>query len=75
MQVIKYKQNIVQHNKTKKIPCPPETRFLQYIGDKRDHELATTDSKNTHDFGAIAVANGNFSIKTLGGQKYQEIKK
>lgn len=50
----------------KQITCPPETKFLQHVGDNTDHEFATIDYKNTqHGLGTIAMANSNFSHQNI----------
>ena len=61
-QLIRFKQNIVQHDITTEVICPPGTTYLQYVGDNTDHNTTTIDGTNTHhDFGGIAIANGKFS--------------
>ena len=56
-QLIRFKQNVVQHDITTEVICPPGTAYLQY-----DHDTATIDGKNTHHgLGSIAIANGKFS--------------
>ena len=61
-QLIRFKQNIVQHDITTEVICPPGTTYLQYVGDNTDHDTATTDDKNTHHgLGSIAIAKGKFS--------------
>ena len=61
-QLIRFKQNVVQHDITTEVICPPGTTYLQYVGDNTDHDTATIDGKNTHHgLGSIAIANGKFS--------------
>ena len=61
-QLIRFKQNIVQHDKTTEVICPSGTTYLQYVGDNTDHDTATIDGKNTrHGLGSIAIANRKFS--------------
>ena len=60
--MVRYKQNVVKHDKTDEIICPEGTSFLQFVSDNTDHDLATLDGKNTHHgLGTIAIANGKFS--------------
>ncbi|XP_065650661.1 uncharacterized protein LOC136078782 [Hydra vulgaris] len=60
-EVIRYKQNIVKHDKINDILCPEGTTSIQFVGDNTDHDLATIDGKNTHHgLGSISIANGNF---------------
>ena len=60
--VVRYKQNVVEHDKTDEIIWKPDGKsFLQFFLDNTDHHLATLDSKNTHHgLGAFAIANGKF---------------
>ena len=47
---------------TKEVICLYETTFLEFVGDNRDHDLATVNGTNTHHgLGSIAIANGKFS--------------
>ena len=60
--LIRFKQNVVQHDITTEVMCPPGTTYLQYVGDNTDHDTATIEDKNTHHgLGSIAIANGKFS--------------
>ncbi|XP_065674292.1 uncharacterized protein LOC136091193 [Hydra vulgaris] len=60
-EVIRYKQNIVKHDKINDILCPEGTTSIKFVGDNTDHDLATIDGKNTHHgLGSISIANGNF---------------
>lgn len=73
---MRYKQNMVQHDKTEEIPCPAETKFLQHVGDNTDPELTTIDGKNTHhDLVVNAIANGNFSHQNFKRTKISRNKK
>ena len=75
-QVIRYKQNIVKHDDTDEIICPPETTFLQFVGDNTDHDLVTVDGKNTHHgLGSIAIANSTFSNSKIMRQTLPRDKK
>ena len=61
-QLIRFKQNVVQHDITTEVICPPGTTYLQYVEDNTDHDTVTIDGKNTHHgLGSIAIANGKFS--------------
>ena len=67
LKVMRFKQNVIKHDRTEEIICPHETAFLQYVGDNTDHNLATLDGKNTHHgLGSIAIANGQFSHRKFG---------
>ena len=60
--VIRYKHNVVKHDKTDEIICPDETSFLQFVSDNTGHNLATLDGQNTHHgLGTIAIATKNSS--------------
>ena len=60
--MVRYKQNVVKHDKTDEIICPEGTSLLQFVSDNTDHDLATLDGKNTHHgLETIAIANGKFS--------------
>ena len=75
LQVIRYKQNIVKRV-TEEVICPYETTFLRFVGDNKDHELATADGKNTyHELGSIAITNGKFSKSKFTRQDISRDKK
>ena len=60
--VIRYKQNVVKHDKTVEIICPNGTSFHQFVSHNINHDLATLDGQNTHHgLGTIAITNGKFS--------------
>ena len=68
--VIRYKQNVVKHDKTDEIICPDGASFLQFVSDNTDHDLAILDGQNTHHgLGTIAIANGKFSNCSIQRQK------
>ena len=61
-QLIRSKQNVVQHDIATEVIFHPGTTYLQYVGDNTDHDTATIDGKNTHHgLGSISIANGKFS--------------
>ena len=60
--VIRYKQNVVKHDKLDEIMCPDGASFHEFVSDNTNHDLATLDSQNTHhSLEIIAIANGKFS--------------
>ena len=68
--VIRYKQNLVNHNKTDEIICPNAKSFLQFVSCNTDHDLPTLDAQNKHrGLGTIAIANGKFSNCSMQRQK------
>ena len=68
--VIRYKQNVVKHDKTDEIICLDGASFLQFVSDNTDHDLATLDGQNTHHgLGTIAIANGKLSNCSIQRQK------
>ena len=73
--VIRYKQNVVKHDKTDEIICPNGASFLQFVSDNTDHDLATLDGQNTHHgLGTIAIASGKFSNCSVQRQKIPQDK-
>ena len=73
--VIRYKQNIVKHDKTDEIICPDGASFLQFVSDNTDHDLATLDGQNTHHgLGTITIASGKFSNCSIQRQKIPQDK-
>ena len=61
-QLIRFKQNVVQHDITTEVIYPPGMTYLQYVWDNTDHGTATIDGKNTHaGLDSISIANGKFS--------------
>ena len=68
--VVRYKQNVVKHDKTDAIICSERTSSLQFVSDNTDHDLATLGGQNTHHgLGTIAIANGKFSNCSSQEQK------
>ena len=66
--MIRYKQNVVNHDKTDEIICPNEASFLQFVSCNTDNDLPTLDGQNTH-HGLGTIANGKFSNCSLQQQK------
>ena len=76
VKVIRYKQNVVKHDKTDEIICPDGVSFLEFVSDNTDHDLATLDGQNTHHgLGTIAIANGKFLTCSIQRQKFLEIRR
>ena len=75
VKVIRYKQNVVKHDKTDEIICPDGVSFLEFVSDNTDHDLATLDGQNTHHgLGTIAIASGKFSNCSVQRQKIPQDK-
>ena len=63
---MRFKQNVIKHDKSREIMSPEGTTFMQYVSDNSDVQMSTLDGKNTHHgLGSLAIANGNFTDGNL----------
>ena len=43
--LIRFKQYVVEDQSTAQVIYPPETTFLQFVGDSTDHNITTINGK------------------------------
>ena len=73
---MRFKQNVIKHDKSREIMSPEGTTFMQYVSDNSDQQLATLDGKKTHHgLGSLAIANGNFTTENLPSHRIPRDKK
>ena len=64
------------HDNIDEVIYPDETLCLQFVCDNTDHDMATTDGKNTHHaLGSISIAIGSFSDILVTRQRVPRDKK
>ena len=64
------------HDKIDEVIYPDGTSCLQFVCDNTDHDMATTDGKNTHHaLGSIAFATGSFADLSVTRQRVPRDKK